>query len=156
MVKNLYWIGKEYTHCPLNLAEMFLAVEICVLNDFWTNKCFIFLDILSTLQSWERLIATGKIQSDKFFGKTSCPFCWWNQNISVQVRTMAADALAPCVTSSSAAMILTMLDKWDLVFYQEIFQLTVSFYCREMIWEMKIQIYFCVFSCGKQLYRWLC
>ena len=33
----------------MNLAEMFLAVEICVLSNFWKNKYFMFLDVLSTL-----------------------------------------------------------------------------------------------------------
>ena len=38
---------------------------------------------------------------------------------------MVADALAPCVTRSSATMTLTMQDKWVLVFHWERFQLPV-------------------------------
>ena len=36
-----------------------------------------------------------------------------------QVITIAADALAPCITKSSAAIALTMQDKWVLVFHRE-------------------------------------
>ena len=43
---------------------------------------------------------------------------------------MPVDALAACVARSSAAMILTMSDKWFLVFHQQEFQLPQPSYCQ--------------------------
>ena len=39
------------------------------------------------------------------------------------VNAVAADALAPCITRPSAAIALTMLDRYDLVTQKEAFQL---------------------------------
>ena len=41
-----------------------------------------------------------------------------------QINIMTADALAPCVAKSTASMILTVRDKYILVFLKKIFQLT--------------------------------
>ena len=46
---------------------------------------------------------------------------------------MAANTLAPCIARSSAAMILTMQDKWALVIYKDKFQLPVPYYDWEML-----------------------
>ena len=46
---------------------------------------------------------------------------------------MTADALAPCVAKSTASMILTVQDKYILVFLKKIFQLTAPSQCWEMI-----------------------
>ena len=46
-----------------------------------------------------------------------------------QVNTMAADVLAPCVTSLIAAMALNMPNTWVFVFYREGFQLNVLSQC---------------------------
>ena len=35
-----------------------------------------------------------------------------------QVNTIAADAMVPCISRSSAAMVLTMAEKRVIVFYQ--------------------------------------
>ena len=40
---------------------------------------------------------------------------------------MGADALAPGVARSSATIILTVQDKWVIVFNKEIFQLFLSY-----------------------------
>ena len=40
---------------------------------------------------------------------------------------MAANALAPCVARTMAAMILTMQDNWFLVFHGERFQLPTPY-----------------------------
>ena len=48
------------------------------------------------------------------------------------VNTIAADALAPCVARSSAAMALTMQDKQILVFHKAGFLLSVPCKCLEM------------------------
>ena len=49
------------------------------------------------------------------------------------VNAMATDALAPCVASASAAMVLTMQDKRLCVLYQELFQLPAPAQWRDMI-----------------------
>ena len=45
---------------------------------------------------------------------------------------MTTDALAPCVTRPSAAMVLCVQDKGALIFREEGFQLPTPFQCREM------------------------
>ena len=45
---------------------------------------------------------------------------------------MAADALAPYVTRTSVAMILTMWNRWVLVLFEEGFQIHASYQCGEM------------------------
>ena len=48
------------------------------------------------------------------------------------VDAMAVDALAPCVTRSSATIVLNMQDKWILDFCKEGFQLPVPSPCWEI------------------------
>ena len=50
-----------------------------------------------------------------------------------RVYTMAADALDPAVTRSSATIIFDMRIIWDLVFYQQKIRLDVSVKCGDMI-----------------------
>ena len=45
---------------------------------------------------------------------------------------MAADALAPFVAMTSAAMILTMSNRQAFVLLEEEFQLLVTYYCEGM------------------------
>ena len=60
-----------------------------------------------------------------------------------KVNIMAADALTPCIIRTSAAIVLTVQDKQNLVFHEEGFQLPILSPC----WEMKkIQIHNFVFS----------
>ena len=42
-----------------------------------------------------------------------------------EVKTMAADALAPCIITASLTKVLAMWDKWLLVFHEESFNLPV-------------------------------
>ena len=49
------------------------------------------------------------------------------------VNTMSADALAACAARSSAAMTLTLYDKWVLVLLEEGFLVTAPFQCLEII-----------------------
>ena len=51
---------------------------------------------------------------------------------SIYVNTMAVDALASCIARSSVTMVLTMQDKWVLVFHKEGFQLPVL----SQFWEI--------------------
>ena len=44
-----------------------------------------------------------------------------------EVNTMAADALAPCIARSLAALALIVWDKWAFVFHKEGFQLPVPY-----------------------------
>ena len=52
--------------------------------------------------------------------------------------TVAADAMDPIITRSSVAMVLSMWDKWVLVFYEKEFQLSVSLFCWEMAQSVHI------------------
>ena len=62
------------------------------------------------------------------------PSCSWDQNILGKLGqyTGATDALAPYAARASAAMELTMQDKWVLVFQQEGFQENVPL----QLWEI--------------------
>ena len=51
-----------------------------------------------------------------------------------QINTESADVLAPLVTRSSAAMVLTIQDKQILVLHVEGFQITTPF----QFWEMMV------------------
>ena len=51
---------------------------------------------------------------------------------------MAADALAPYVARTSAAMILTMQNRLVLVLFEEGFQLPASYQCGEMTQKVNI------------------
>ena len=55
---------------------------------------------------------------------------------------MAADALAPFITRSSAIIILTMQDKWVLVFHEEEFQVHLPSECWEIIKNANIFLSF--------------
>ena len=63
---------------------------------------------------------------------------FWHQNRKAilrenKVNAMAADVLAPCVTRSSAAVLLMIQDKWVIVFRGGGFWLLVSSWCQKMI-----------------------
>ena len=58
------------------------------------------------------------------------------------VNTMAADALAPSLARSSAAIVLTMQDGRVLVFHEEGFQLPVASQCWEMMENVDVFSYF--------------
>ena len=47
-----------------------------------------------------------------------------------QVNAMDADALAPCIAWTSATMVLTMHDKWIVIFHEE-----ENTYCKPLIWD---------------------
>ena len=57
---------------------------------------------------------------------------------------MAADALAPCVTKSSAAMVLIMQDEHVLVFHEEGFQQPAPSPFWEMMENVNISLCFCI------------
>ena len=50
--------------------------------------------------------------------------------LKIMANTMVADALGDCVDRSLSAILLTMLDKWGLVFHERGFQQPVP-QCRE-------------------------
>ena len=50
----------------------------------------------------------------------SCAENWILQENNI--NTLAADTLAPCVTRSSAAMVLSIQDKFVFVFFEEEFE----------------------------------
>ena len=49
------------------------------------------------------------------------------------INTMDAEVWAPYIARSTAAIILTMQDKWVLVWDEEGCQLIIGFVCKEMI-----------------------
>ena len=63
---------------------------------------------------------------------------FWNN----KVNTMATDAMAPCVTRSSATTVLTLQCKCSLVFYKEEFQLPASSQCWAKIRKCKYKFIF--------------
>ena len=54
---------------------------------------------------------------------------------------MPADALAPCVARSSAAMVLAMRNGQVLVFHEEGFQLPVSCQCRGLTEDVNMFLF---------------
>ena len=60
-----------------------------------------------------------------------------------KVNIMAADAMAPCVARSAAAMILAMQNRHVLVLHEEGFQLPVSCQCGGMIKIVNTCLWFC-------------
>ena len=59
-----------------------------------------------------------------------------------EVNTLAADALAPCVARSSAAMLFNVHNRWVLIFHEEGVQPAVPSQCWAMIGNINI---FCIF-----------
>ena len=71
------------------------------------------------------------------------PFWCWDRNILAElVNNMAANALAPCFTRSSTAMLLSMQNKCVLIFHRERFQLPVLYWCQEMIGNPDTKLFF--------------
>ena len=97
------------------------------------ESILIFIYVCSMLKWYIYIYISKKINP---FGSDTKKF-WENE-----VKTMSADALAPCITRTPATMVLTVLDKQFLVFHFEGFQLPVPILC----WDKKNMKKFYVFT----------
>ena len=80
-----------------------------------------------------------------------CSLALSQQNIlGEQVNTTADDVLVPCISSSSAAMLLTMEDEQVLIFYKEGFQPTAPSQCWEMVQNANIFLCFLKINSARQ------
>ena len=70
-----------------------------------------------------------QFSEQKIHAFSGTPRIFWE----IYVNTMAADALAPGITETSATMVLTLQEKHVLVLYEKGLQLPVSYQCWGLI-----------------------
>ena len=104
--RSTWWLPMPW-HWPGTKAS---ATSIQILCGFFFSNWVKFIQILAfSIISWHcDVTGNCSCSSSNSRNHSSCP--------SYTINTIAADDLAPCITTASAAMVLTLLTHWSYVF----------------------------------------